>query len=84
MSDPLFYLFSQRDECLLHHVAEEHQLLKHCLVCLFRIVHAIRRRQSFHKLHFLLNIEHLLNVYVFLNMAIDLPSQLIVDVMLVC
>lgn len=42
MSDPLLYLFGQGDKCLFHHVAEEHQLLKYGLVCLFRIIHAIR------------------------------------------
>lgn len=84
MSDPLLYLFGQGNECLLHHVAKEHQLLKHCLICLFRIVHTIRRWQSLHKLHFLLNIEHFLDIDMLLDMTIDLPCQLIVDMMLVC
>lgn len=64
-------------------MAEEHQLLKHCLVCLFRIVHTIRRWQSLYKLHLLLNIEHFLDIDMLLDMTIDLPCQLIVDVMLI-
>lgn len=84
MSNPLLDLLSQRDECLLHHMTEEHQPLKHSLVCLFRIVNTIRWRQSLHKLHLLLDIEHLLNINMLLNMTIYFPSKLIVDMMLVC